>query len=166
MKNPGKKRRKKRKSLKNIKTFFLACEFKPNGANSLWSVLEPFAYDIKPAFVYGSLGIIGYEPMAYSIIDMSNDSQPLLGYVCTISEPNTITLLDKVKGYNGENSFCTHSKKLIHAYTDVEEVTDAWAYVISDYVLETYEQIEQVEFGIWDQDEKQIHLLEKIGHDL
>lgn len=160
----GKPGKKKKQSLNDIKTFFLACEFKPG--RDLWSVLDPFAYDVKPAFIYGSLGILGYKPESYSIIDVSDEGQPLLGYICTITEPTTKLLLDKIKGFNGDQAFNTHIKKLVHAYTDVEIVTNSWCYVLSPYVLESYEQIEQVEFGIWDHDEKQINLLEKIGESL
>ncbi len=161
-KKSGKK--KKKKNLKDLKTFFLACEFKPG--SELWSVLDGFAYDVKPAFVYGSLGVVGYKPESYSIIDLNEKSQPLLGYICTITEPTTAMLLDKIKGCLGDGAFSTHDRKLVHAYTDLETVVDAWAYVISDLVLESYESIEQVEFGIWDHDEKQINLLEKIGESL
>lgn len=161
-KNPRKK--KKKGKLADLRTFFLACELKPG--SELWSVFDGFAYDVKPAFVYGSLGITSYQPESYSIIDINENSQPLLGYICTITEPTTALLLDKVKGFNGANAFNSHIKKLVHAYTDLETVTNAWAYIMSDYVLESYEQIEQVEFGIWDQDEKQINLLEKIGESL
>jgi hypothetical protein len=157
-------RKQKKKKVNNIKNFFLACEFKPNSV--LWSVLDPFAYDVKPAFIHGTLGVINYKPEAYSIIDVNDNSPPLLGYVCTITEPTTVTLLDKVKGYNGLNSFNTHIKKLVHAYTDVEEVTDAWCYMLSEFVIESFEQIEQVEYGIWNDDQKQIDLLEKIGESL
>jgi len=158
------KGRKKKKNLDDLRTFFLACEFKPG--SELWSILDGFAYDIKPAFVYGSLGVIGYKPESYSIIDLNEKSPPLLGYICTITEPTTVTLLDKIKGNLGPDAFNTHDRKLVHAYTDLQTVTDAWAYILSDYVLESYESIEQVEFGIWDHDEEQIHLLERIGESL
>lgn len=161
------KKGKKKVNLKDLKTYFLACEFKPDGPNSLWSAtFDGFAYDVKPAFIYGSLGVIGYEPEAYSIIDISENSPPLIGYLCTITEPTTNLLLDKVKGYYGPGAFNLHSKKLVHAYTDLETVTYAWAYVLSDLVLDSFEQIEQVELGIWDDDEKQIKLLEKIDEGL
>lgn len=160
----GKPKKKKKKSLSDLKTFFLACEFKPD--SKLWSVLDPFAYDVKPAFIYGSLGITSYEPESYSIIDIHENAQPLMGYICTITEPTTCLLLDKLKGYNGINTFNTHLKKLVHAYTNVEEVTDAWCYVLSDAVLDAYESVEQVVFGLWQHDEKQIDLLEKIGESL
>lgn len=156
--------KKKKQNLNELRTYFLACEFKPG--SELWSVLDGFAYDVKPAFIYGSLGIISYEPNSYSIIDLNPDATPLMGYICTITEPITALLLDKIKGYYGENSFNTHTKKLVHAYTDVKTVQNAWAYVLSDIVLETYQTLEAVEFGVWDKDEKQIELLEKIGESL
>lgn len=164
-KNKKSGRRKKKQKLTELRTFFLACEFKPG--SELWSVLDGFAYDVKPAFVYGSLGVIGYKPKeSYAVIDINEKGQPLLGYICTITEPTTVELLDKIKGNLGTDAFNTHTRKLVHAYTDLQTVTDAWAYVLSDIVLESYESIEQVEFGIWDHDEKQITLLEKIGESL
>lgn len=158
-----KRKSKKKQNPEDIKTFFLACEFKPGGANSLWSAsIGSFAYDVKPAFIYGSLGIIGYEPESYSIIDTSDNSPPLLGYLCTITEPTTCLLLDKIKGVYGNNTFNYHTKKLVRAYTDLQTEVNAWAYVISDNVLENFEQVEQIEFGLWEDDKEQIELLEQI----
>ena len=137
MKNRSKK--KKKQNLKDLRTFFLACEFKPY--SELWSVLDGFAYDVKPAFIHGSLGVLGYDPESYAIIDINEEAQPLLGYICTITEPTTLLLLDKVKGFNGKGAFNTHNKRLVHAYTDVEEVTNAWAYVLSDLVLDQHNAI-------------------------
>src|SRR5579859_1277380 len=159
MKNRSHKK-KKRQSPEELKTFFLACEFKPFG--DLWSILDPFAYDVKPAFIYGSLGIINYNPESYSIIDINDQSQPLMGYICTITEPTTGLLLDKIKGFNGYGSFNMHVKKIVPAYTDLETVVDAWAYCLSERVLDEFQQIEQISFGIWSDDEKQIELLEEI----
>lgn len=160
-----KKRKGKRSGHENIeelRTFFLACEFKPN--TRLFSVLDPFVYDIKPAYIHGSLGVIAYNPNAYAIVDADEKSQPLLGYIMTITEPDTVELLNKIKGYNGPSGFNMHQRKLVHAYTDVKVVENAWAFVLSDATLDAYEQIEQIEFGLWDeQDEAQITFLEKIG---
>ena len=90
-----------------------------------------------------------------------------MGYILTITESDTLRLLDKIKGFNGDESFNTHFRRIITAYTDVDVKQDAWCYVLSDVVLESFEQIEQVEFGLWDEkDEKQINLLEKIGESL
>lgn len=163
MKNNRIKQHKKKKkdNLDELYTFFLACEFKPG--SDLWSVLDPFAYDVKPAFIYGSLGILNYNPETYAIMDVNDQGSPLVGYIFTITHEDTRLLLDKIKGYNGQEAFNTHFKTLVHAYTDVNEVTSAWAYILSDYVLETYESIEQVDMGIWDgDDEQQLALLEKI----
>jgi hypothetical protein len=44
----------------DINRFFLACEFKP--LTPMWSVIDPFAYDVKPAYLYGKLGVISYNP--------------------------------------------------------------------------------------------------------
>lgn len=151
----------KREDVNDIRTFFLACEFKPNA--EFWSVLEPFAYNIKPAFIHGNLGIIAYEPAAYSVVEASDECQPLLGYIMTITHTETIMLLDRMKGYMGESSFNTHIRRLVHAYTDVDKVQNAWCYMLSSNVINAYQQIEVVEFGMWDDnDENQVNLLEKI----
>lgn len=153
-------KRSKKENVQDIRTFFLACEFKPGAA--FWSVLDPFAYDIRPAFIHGSLGILAYEPAAYSIVEIGDECQPLLGYTMTITHPETILLLDRMKGYLGIDSFNTHTRKLVHAYTDVNKVCNAWCYTLSASVLNAFQQIETVEFGMWDDDEKQVHLLERI----
>jgi hypothetical protein len=160
MKNRIKKHKKNKENLDDLRTFFLACEFKPG--SDLWSVLDPFAYDIKPAFIHGSLGILSYDPMTYAVIDIEEHSTPLLGYIMTITHPETILLLDKIKGVYGKESFNMHSKRLVHAFTDVNEVHNAWCYVLNEYVLEMYEQLQMIELGIHDQDEELIELLEKI----
>jgi len=148
-----------------LRTFFLPCEFKPN--TPFFSILDPFAYNIQPAFIHGSLGIISYNPETYSIIDIDDVGSPLLGYIMTITEPDTIMLLDKIKGYFGPNAFNTHNKKVVKAFTDIEMSQDAWIYQLSETVLEKYQQIEQVELGIWDEsDENQVDFLEKIGEGL
>lgn len=148
-----------------LRTFFLACEFKPN--SPLFSILDPFAYNIQPAFINGSLGIISYDPETYSIIDIDESAAPLLGYILTITEPDTLTMLDKIKGYYGPEAFNTHQKKIIRAFTEIDVYQSAWIYQLSESVLEKYEQIEQVELGIWDElDEDQVEFLEKIGESL
>jgi len=155
-----KERGPRRENIQDIRTFFLACEFKPGAA--FWTVLDPFAYDIRPAFVHGSLGILAYEPASYSIVETGDACQPLLGYVMTITHPETIMLLDRSKGFLGDNCFNTHIRKLVHAYTDVNKVMNAWCYILSSNVLNAYQQIETVEFGMWDNDAKQVNLLERI----
>ena len=159
------KKRSKRNKFKDLRTFFLACEFKPN--SDLFSVLDPFAYDISPAFIHGSLGVISYDPTSYAVIDIQDNSEPLLGYVMTITHPDTILLLDKIKGDYGNNSFNMHDRVAAKAFTDVDESQDAWCYVLNEFVLENFEQIEQVEMGMWDEeDDQQIELLEKLGENL
>lgn len=144
-------------------TFFLPCECKPGTA--LFSVLDPFAYDIKPAYIHGTLGIMNYKPISYAIIDLYPDADPLMGYVCTITHKDTVTLLDKIKGYNGPDAFNFHVRVMADVYTDVNDKSTAWCYVLSDHVLDSYESIEQVEFGMWADDKKQEELLEKLGID-
>lgn len=145
-----------------VRTFFLACEYKPGG--TYWNMLEPFAYDIKPAFLYGTLGILSYNPECYSVVEVSDDCEPLMGYICTITHIDTISFLDRTKFYLGEDAFNMHVRKLIKAYTDIKKTTDAWCYLLSMQVLNSYQSLETVEFGLWDDDEKQAHLLEKIIH--
>lgn len=158
-----KRMRPDKENVENINRYFLACEFKPHTANKeLWSVLDPFAYDIMPAFIHGSLGILSYEPESYGIMEVNDKSPPLLGYLMTITHPATALILDKIKGFHGPESFNFNVKRLVHVYTDVSEVTNAWCYVVSDYVLQAYQQIEQIEFGLWDEDKDQLELLEKI----
>lgn len=153
------------KDTDELNTFFLACEFKPH--TQLFSVLDPFAYDIRPAFIYGSLGVLSYDPLAYAVIDTDEGAQPLLGYLLTISEPDTILMLDKLKGCFGPEAFNTHQKKIVKAFTDIEKSEPAYVYQISEGVLENYEQIEQIEFGMWDEDDaQQVDFLEKIGDSL
>lgn len=164
MKNRIPKKRKKSK-FENLRKFFLACEFKPN--SDLFSVLDPFVYDISPAFIHGSLGIISYEPETYSIIDVDDASPPLFGYVMTITHPDTILLLDKIKGVYGPNAFNMHHRVAVKAFTDIDEEHDAWCYLLSDSVLENYERIEQIENGIFDdEDAELIEFLDKIGESL
>jgi hypothetical protein len=150
----------KPQKLGDINRFFLACEFKPY--SSLWSVLDPFAYDIKPAFIHGKLGIISYKPDSYAILETGLPNEPLLGYVMTITHSETILLLDKIKGYNGPKAYNAHLRQLVHAYTDVNKVVTAWGYVLGNSVLSYYSQIQQIEFGLWAEDKKQIDLLDKI----
>jgi subtilase family serine protease len=143
----------------DINRFFLACEFKP--LTPMWSVIDPFAYDVKPAYLYGKLGVISYNPASYSIVETC-EGEPLLGYVLTITNPETILLLDKVKGYNGPDAFNMHIRKLCHVYTAPNKVITAWAYILSKPVMDAYQMIQQVEFGLWQEDDAQIDLLDKI----
>ena len=154
-----------RENIQDIRTFFLACEFKP-GAD-FWNIIEPFAYNIKPAFIYGSLGVMSYEPASYSIVEANEDCQPLLGYIMTITHPETIMLMDRIKGFLGDDSFNSHTRKLVRAYIDLKKSKNSWCYMLSNNVLNAYESIETVEFGIFNKDPKQLALLEKIidnGH--
>jgi hypothetical protein len=151
---------KKPEALADIRRFFLACEYKPN--SKLWYVLDAFAYDVVPAFTHGKLGVLNYDPAAYAILTLDDQDEPLMGYLMTITNPDGIYLLDKLKGFNGKSGFNTHYRTLSHVFTDTNKVTTAWCYVVSPHVLNVYQQIEQVEWGMWEQDEKQVKLLEKI----
>lgn len=134
--------------------FFLACEFKPN--SDLFSVLDPFVYDIEPAFIQGTLGILSYDPEAYSIISNDDKKDFLFGYLMTITHPDTILLLDKIKGYYGETGFNYHERHLAQVFTSLKKVQKAWIYKLSEIVLQKYETIEQMEFGIWDEEDKKL----------
>ena len=148
------------KKLEDIQTFFLACEYRPGA--SFWTVVEPFAYDITPAFIHGNLGIISYGPNYYAVLEEGADFDPLMGYLMTITAPDMIKLLDRMKGFLGENAFNCHVRRLVHAYTDVDKVQDAWAYVLAPSVLQCYQSVETVEYGMFKEDEKQSELLEKV----
>ena len=149
-------------SPREINRYFLACEFKPN--SSLWGAIEPFAYDVAPAYIHGQLGIVSYSPPSYSIVCADKQDEPLIGYIMTITNPDGVLLLDKIKGFWGEESFNCHVRVLQNVYTDTTEVSTAWCYMLSQYVINAYQQIEQVQFGLWaDNDQQQIGLLEKIG---
>lgn len=151
----------KPENIKEINRFFLACEFKPN--SDLWSVLDPFSYDTVPAFIHGKLGVINYNPPSYAIVEIGETDEPLLGYLTTITHPQTILLLDKIKGYNGSNGFNTHIRHLTHVYTDKNKIITAWVYTLSKSVISAYQQIEQIEFGMWQENDKnQMALLDKI----
>lgn len=112
----------------SVRSFFLACEYKPGG--EFWSIIEPFAYDIQPAFVYGSLGVLGYEPETYSIVETGEEGgQPLMGYLMTITHPETIEFLDRAKYFLGEDAFNMHVRTLTTVFTDIKSSTEAWCYV-------------------------------------
>lgn len=147
-------------SLSDIRRFFLACEFKPN--SKLWYVLQSIAYDVVPAYTHGKLGALSYDPASYAVLNLDDQDEPLMGYLMTITDPNGIFLLDKIKGFNGKNAFNTHFRTLANVFTAPKNSTSAWCYVISPHVLNVYQRIEQIEWGMWEQDDKQIKLLEKI----
>lgn len=144
----------------DIRRFFLACEFKPH--SKLWSVLDPVAYDVKPAFTHGKLGCLGYDPATYSILSVDESDEPLVGYLMTISNPDGILLLDKIKGFNGKGSYNTHVRTLAHVFTAPSKVITAWCYTLDPQVLATFTQVEWIEWGLWEEDEKQLELLDKI----
>ena len=148
-----------KKKSKKVRRFFLACEFKPN--SSLWSVLEPFAYDLTPAYIHGKLGIISYKPPTYSVVGTDPDDDPLVGYLMTITSPDAILLLDKIKGYYGKGAFNVHIRVVHPVFLDKDKSTTAWVYILSKYVVNAYSAIEQIT-GSWDQDKQLINLLEKL----
>src|SRR4051812_45484274 len=100
-------------SEKQVTTFFLACECKPG--TQTFSVLDPFTYDLQPAWIYGSLGILHYDPPVYSIVTTHDEGDPIFGYVMTISHPDTVSLLDRMKGFYGKEGFNMHIRNLVVA---------------------------------------------------
>lgn len=153
--------KKNHENIEEIRRFFLSCEYKPGG--EFWNIIEPFAYDIKPAYIFGTLGIVSYQPESYAIVEVGKDCDPLMGYVMTITNPDTIQFMDRAKYFLGENAFNMHVRSLTRAYIDTDNYIDTWIYMLSQNVLTAYQKMETVEFGIWDdQDEGQAHLLEKV----
>lgn len=147
---------------KDIIKFFLACEFKPNSPQKeLWNIIEPFCYDIEPAYIKGIFGQIGYDPSSYAVIELSSDSDPIVGYSMSITHLDTVKLLDKIKGYYGKGVFNFHYRRLTKIYT-LKEHTQGWCYILSDDVLKAYRQIEQIEYGLWHEDEKLFSLLDEM----
>lgn len=153
--------KKTKKRVEDIHSYFIPCELKPKGP--LWSVLDPFAYDIKPAFIFGSLGVLSHEKDSYAILETNDRSAPVVGYVMTITNKDTEDLLEKIKGYGGPNHFNVHNKVLVKAYLDLDKSQKSWVFCLSNEVLSHYLSVEQVEDGLWDEeDEKQIKLLDII----
>jgi len=137
---------KKRK--KSDTRFFLACEFRPGG--QFWNIIEPFAYEIKPCYTSGLLGILSYGLQSYSLVDLSKVNSPLFGYVMTITHPDTIMLLDTIKRCYGLDFHNTHDRVKIVVNHKNKKKERAWAYLLSAYVLNIHQQIEIVENGIYD----------------
>ena len=73
-----------------------------------------------------------------------------------------ILLLDKIKGFNGKGSYNTHVRTLAHVFTAPSKVITAWCYTLAPQVLATFTQVEWIEWGLWEEDEKQLELLDKI----
>jgi hypothetical protein len=137
------------KQIRKINRFFLACELKP-GTRLFKTELSDFSYDIKPAFIFGKLGVISYTPNSYSLIKVSG-KDIVVGYMLTITNPDAILLLDKLKSFYGRGSFNYHVRKLVHAYTDPATVETAWAYILSEQTMRYFESIEGVpNSGFWD----------------
>lgn len=143
-----------------VTSFFLACEFRPGGPH--WGVVDGFAYDVKPAYIRGSLGMIAYDPPAYAIVEEGEGCQPLMGYLMTITCPDMVALLDRAKGHLGESGYNCHIRRVVNAYTDQRRFTPAWCYIISGQILNAYQSIETVEYGLTGKDPKLSTLLEKI----
>ena len=150
--------KKTKKKAGDIHSYFIPCEMKPG--SPLWSVLDPFAYDIKPAFIFGSLGVLSDEKDSYAVLETSDDSPPLLGYVMTITNKDTELLLDKIKSYDGPGCLNKHEKIVVKAHLDLEKSVKAFCYVLSETFLKCFMSIEQMEFGLHDEDEKLEKLLD------
>lgn len=151
----------KKENIEDIRKFFLSCEYKPGG--EFWNIIEPFAYDIQPAYIFGTLGIVSYHPESYSIVEVGKDCEPLMGYVMTLTNPDTIQFLDRTKYFLGDNAFNMHVRSLAQVHLDEDNYIQAWVYMLSQSVLTAYQKMEVVEYGIWDdKDENQAHLLAKV----
>ncbi len=159
-------KKKKTKKVSEITRYFLADEFKPSGANSLWSaVLEPGAYDVKIGYIHGSLGIISYNPKSYAILEIDEEMPPVMGYSFCCTEKNSLDILFKIKGWLGWDAFSFHNKRLVRVYTDEsgDNYEDCFCFQLNSKIIEFYASIERVNM-MWDEkDEKQIELLQKIG---
>jgi gamma-glutamylcyclotransferase (GGCT)/AIG2-like uncharacterized protein YtfP len=105
---------------------------------------------------------MGYDPATYSILSLDESDEPLIGYLMTISNPDGILLLDKIKGFNGKGSYNTHVRSLAHVFTTPDKVLTAWCYTLNPQILATFNQVEWIEWGLWEQDEKQLALLDKL----
>ncbi len=148
-----------------INRFFLACECKPG--SPLFSVIDPFAYDVEPAYIFGGLGTLHYDPPSYSIISISDDNEPLFGYILTITHEDTIALLDRLKGFYGHGGFNYHLRISGFAMKEEGEPEKVWIYVATDNVVSVYETIEQIDRGIWNEDDtKLIEFAEKIEQEM
>ncbi len=142
-----------------VNYFFLACECKPGAPG--FAVLDPFVYDTKPGWILGTFGIIHYDPAIYAIVTIDDDVDPIFGYMMTISHPDTVSLLDRMKGYYSEEGFNTHIRKLVLVSFEDGKEELAWAYVLSPQVISSYESIEQVDNGIWDSKDTKLLELEE-----
>lgn len=132
--------------------FFLACEIKPY--TKLFNIIDPFAYDIIPAKLSGYLGILNYDDPVYAITTTKGDLKDFIyGYVITITHPETIQLLDRLKWCFGESCYSVHERILQNALDRDNKEIKCWAYELTDKVLSKYESIEQIEDGIWDEDQ-------------
>lgn len=135
----------------NLNKFFLACDCKP-GTN-FFKLIDGFTYDIIPARIPGTLGVINYEPDIYSITTIEG-TEWIYGYIMTITHEDTIELLDRVKGFYGNESLNYHTRVSVKAETEEGNEYDSWAYLLYHGVLASFESIEQVQDGIWDGDQK------------
>lgn len=142
-----------------VSSFFLPCECKPGGPG--FHAIDPFAYDIVPARINGTLGILHYDPPVYGIATIS-DGDPILGFLVTITHKETVALLDRMKGAFGPDGFNFHTRVMTEAKDANGQPVKCWAYVVTDRVLAAYESIEQVPNGIWDEDKRLETLLEKL----
>lgn len=136
---------------KVITKFFLACELRSNAKKKdFWNIIEPFAYDIEPAYVKGLFGRIAYDPDCYAIVAFEGNNF-VIGYSMTITNADTISLMDKMKGFNGEFNFSLNHRVQTTIYNETSSF-DGWCYILSDESLNSYRQIEQIQYGLWDDD--------------
>ena len=152
----------KSKKVKKINSFFLPCELKPY-TPLFNSTIGEFCYDIQPAFCFATLGITSYKPNVYSIIKIGGES-PVFGYLVTITNPDCIILVDRLKAFYGPGTININVRWVTPVYTDPSTVIDAWVYVLSDAVIEKFETIEVVKDGFHDYtDEKLFDYMDKLN---
>lgn len=135
-----------------IKSLFICDEFQPGAP--YWNIISPFAYDIKPSYILGTLGKLFDN--SYSILELSDDPDCLIfGYTMTITEPLTIQLLDKLKCFQGFNALSFHYKMVVKTYTENSKKSKkAFCYILSPDCLDSFESIKSIERGIWRTDDK------------
>jgi len=85
-----------------------------------------------------------------------------MAYLMTITCPDMVSLLDRAKGHLGDSGYNCHLRRLVDAHTGDDAPTKAWCYILSGQILNAYQSIETVEFGMNTKDLKLDGLLQKI----
>jgi hypothetical protein len=163
MSNENEEHIENKKRKKSDNRFFLACEYRPGG--QFWNIIEPFAYEIKPCYTPGLLGIISYGLQSYSLVDISKVNAPVFGYIMTITHPDTIMFLDNVKRCFGFEFHSSHERVQIIAHHKNKKKEKAWTYMLSAHILNLHQQIEIIEDGIYDDRQELIDWAKEFNHE-